>query len=250
MEREGYRVTAEFEESHWWFRSRRDLVARQVHRAASERGFPERRLRLLDYGCGTGRNLALLEPFGEVLGADVPSAHGSEFLKVDSERILDLRADLREYDARFDVLTALDVLEHTDDDAASLREMSRLLAPGGALVITVPAYRWLWSGEDEISRHRRRYDRRTLAAACGRAGLEIRFLSYVNLSILPAMAAVVWARRLLGRDGAPRSNLQPTPRGLDSLLYGITSLEARAVGAERLRLPAGASLVCRCVTSR
>jgi SAM-dependent methyltransferase len=245
MQREGYRVTAEFEAEHWWFRSRRDLFLLQVERAARELGHPGRALRLLDYGCGTGHNLAALARFGEVRGADVPSPHADEFLVPGAESRIDLSRDTSAHHGAFEIATALDVLEHVDDDVAGLAAIGRFLAPGGQVVLTVPAQRWLWGGEDVISEHRRRYTRPELARTCERAGFEIRFLAYFNLAILPAMAGVVWARRLLARRRPPRSNLGPTLPALNDWLYRLTGWEARRVGAQRWRPPTGASLVCR-----
>jgi SAM-dependent methyltransferase len=245
VRREGYRVTAEFEAGHWWYRARRDLFLLQVAAALRERGAAARRARILDYGCGTGHNIAHLARLGEARGADLASPEALAFREELAAPILDLGSDLREHHGRYDVVTALDVLEHIADDASALSEMARFLVPGGQLVLTVPAYDWLWSGEDVISLHVRRYTRAGLLRVCAAAGLEVRFASYFNLAILPAMAAVVWARRALSR-GEPRSNLGWPPRSLNELLYRLAACEARAVGGERLRLPAGASLVCRC----
>jgi hypothetical protein len=123
--------------------------------------------------------------------------------------------------------------------------MRRFLVPRGQLILTVPAYRWLWSGEDVISQHRRRYTRSGLVRACRAAGFEVAWASYFNLAILPGMAAVIWARRLLAPGGPPRSNLEPIAGPLDGVLRQVTAGEARLVGGEHVRLPAGASLVCR-----
>jgi len=248
MRREGYRVTAEFEASHWWFRSRRDLFRLQVEQAASEIGAPDCDLRILDYGCGTGHNLSVLADYGSVRGADVPNPNGEEF-RLDPSGFaprIDLGLDTTPYHGGFEIVTALDVIEHIEDDVAGLRAIGRFLSPGGQVVLTVPAFGWLWSGEDDISEHKRRYTRAALAGVCEDAGFEVRYLSYFNFSILPAMAGVVWTRRLFARDDPPRSNLTGTTPALNELLYRVTSLEARWVGAERWRPPVGASLVCRC----
>jgi SAM-dependent methyltransferase len=246
MERTAYQLTAAHEATHWWFVARRELVLAQVARAAAAVGTIVQPPRLLDYGCGTGFNLPLFERFGEVVGADVADEALGEFRRHPDLPRLDLRADLREHHGRFDVVVALDVLEHCDDDVAGLREMLRFLAPHGQVVLTVPAYRWLWSGEDELSRHRRRYTRGGLERACRAAGLGVVHASYFNLLVLPAMAAVVWARHLRGRDGPPESSIGPVPERLNRALARVVSWEARRVGRERLRLPAGASIVCRC----
>ena len=201
--------------------------------------------RLLDFGCGTGFNLSHLREYGEVSGADRCRPEDREFRSGVGFPILDVEHDLAARQGSFHLVTALDVLEHLDDDVRGLRELGGLLAPGGQLVLTVPAYDWLWSGEDVISEHRRRYTRSRLLRACQSAGLQVRYASYFNLALLPAMAGVVWARRLLARRAAPRSNLWMPSPWLNQLLYAIASREAGWVGAQRVSLPAGASIVCR-----
>jgi SAM-dependent methyltransferase len=249
MQREGFRVTAAHEERHWWFRARRELFLRQVERAARDVAAHGRRPRILDYGCGTGYNLRFLARYGEVCAADVAGESASEWRRLSGTEWIDLDADLAPHRGRFDVVTALDVLEHIEDDVAGLRAIGALLRPGGQIVLTVPAYRWLWGGEDVISEHRRRYTRASLARVCEAAGLVLRFLSYWNLSTLPAMAAAIWSERIFSPGAPPRSNLRSAPAWLNEWLYRLTSREARWVGEERLRLPAGASLVARCAAA-
>jgi SAM-dependent methyltransferase len=208
-------------------------------------GFPDRALRLLDYGCGTGYGLSLLAEFGTVMGADLATASALEFRRPGPYPVLDAERDLGRYAGTFDVVTAFDVLEHLADDVVGLRRLRDLLAPGGQLVLTVPAYDLLWSGEDVISAHHRRYTRRLLERTCRAAGLEVLFVSYFNLALLPAIATMIWARRLVDRNWAARSNVEPVPAWLNRCLEAVSAFETRRVGDERLRLPAGASLVCR-----
>jgi len=258
---DGYRVTLEHQGSHWWYHTRRALFMRQVRRAARtlEPGAARhgRRLALLDYGCAAGFELGALAELGTAEGADIVDAGeaaGSAGvlapLASAGTPVHLVPRDLPGLRARFDIVTCLDVLEHLDDDVAGLRTLASLLTPGGQVVVTVPAYPWLWSGEDVISQHRRRYTRRRLLGACRAAGLEILFASYFNLGILPAMAAVVWWRRLTHAGWRTESNLAAAGearwlRGLHALAGGIAAVEARAVGDEWLSLPAGASVLCR-----
>lgn len=245
MQVEGFRVTKDFEVDHWWFRARRDLIRLQVAKAAAEQGFPQKRLRLLDFGCGTGFNLTLLSEFGDVSGADRFRPEHEAFRLEHSFPMLDVERDLPANRGQFDVVTAFDVLEHLDDDVAGLRQLSDLLKPNGAVVLTVPAYQWLWGGEDIISEHRRRYTRTGLERCCAAAGLEVAFASYFNLSILPAVTSVIWGRRLLMPSAEPQSSLSMPASWLNEALYRLTSSEASIVGNETLRMPAGASIICR-----
>lgn len=238
---EAYQVLADFEENYWWFRSRRELVVGQVARALEGRD-PES-TRILDFGCGTGYTLKSFAPFGAVTGADNHDESLSEFRK-SSFPMLDLRKDVSAELGRFDLVTALDVLEHFESEAEGLAKISCFAKPGGKILLTVPAYPWLWSGEDVVSRHFRRYTRGGLVEACERAGLRVEFASYFNLSILPLQTAAIYAERLLGRN-PEATNVRPLPRVLNEILYRITSFENRRVGAQRLRLPAGGSIVAR-----
>jgi SAM-dependent methyltransferase len=255
VQRAAYEATSNFESTHWWFLSRRDLFLEQVEIAAREiqavRPPGSGRLDLLDYGCGTGFNLTFLSRFGEVTGADIAPESLVDFQKTQGFRLFDLRADTSSLRGSFDIITALDVLEHLDDDVGGLQMLSGFLKPGGQVVLTVPAYQWLWGGEDELSLHKRRYTKRTLARACTSSGLRIRFLSYFNLSILPLAAMTIWLKRLWSpRRALQESNLKPTPEWLNRMLYTVTAFENRRVGQGRLALPAGASLVCRLESAR
>jgi SAM-dependent methyltransferase len=240
MDVEAYRSMADTEAVYWWYRSRRELCLRQVERAAGELGYPAEPLRLLDYGCGTGYNLPLLARFGQVYGAD----HEQPFVKHPEFPRLALE-DLEE-SGPFNVITLLDVLEHLEDDVAALRRLRSLLAPRrGQLVVTVPAYAWLWGDEDVLSHHHRRYTRQSLARTCTRAGFDVRFVSHFNLSVLPLQTAMVWAQRLRATGAPARTNVQPLPGLMNELLFRITAVEARLVGGERRALPLGSSIVCR-----
>src|SRR4030095_4726084 len=175
---------------------------------------------------------------------DVADESLKEFQKTQDFPLINLREDTRPYDDLFNILTALDVLEHMDDDVNGLREMQRFLAPQGQVILTVPAYRWLWSGEDVISHHKRRYTTRQLVRCCRLAGYEVLFMSYFNFTVLPGIMAVVWAKKLFSPNGSEHSDLQPLPNWLNALLHKVTSFEARWVGAQRQRMPAGASIIC------
>ena len=248
MRREGYEITARFEETHWWFVSRRALFLEQVARCVERFGqrTPGLRARILDYGCGTGFNLPFLARFGEVVGADVAEESLVEFKKEAAYPRINLRDGAEAHQKSFDVVTALDVLEHMEDDVEGLKRVLSFARPGGDAILTVPAYPWLWSGEDDISRHYRRYTKRSLLKVCDRVGAKVLFLSYFNLSILPIMAGAVWARRLADPARArATSNVGEPGRLLNGLLVRVLSFENRQVGRERWRLPAGASLICR-----
>jgi len=140
----------------------------------------------------------------------------------------------------FDLLMALDVIEHIDADAVALAELGRVAAPGASLLITVPAYGWLWSGHDDTHHHFRRYTLRGLRERVVASGWRPTFATYFNSLLLPPIAAV----RLLGRlrDVPARgSDYDRTPPALSPILEAPMRAEARLI-ARGVRLPAGVSV--------
>jgi SAM-dependent methyltransferase len=226
---------AHFEEWYWWHRGRQAIVQRLLARYAPPGA------RILDVGCGTGATTLGLCRSGAVLGLDV----GRPALEIARGRGLDVvqgsAARLPARPGAFDLVLALDVLEHLEDDVGAAREMREALRPGGLLVATVPAYPFLWSGHDEALGHRRRYLRRGLVEALEGAGFEALHCSYAMGSILPAAVAVRLGDRWLRRRPARReSGYVVVPAPLNALLAWITSAESRLL--PRLPLPFGLSL--------
>jgi SAM-dependent methyltransferase len=229
----------ELEDHHWWFRGRRAVLWALIRRAGVR---PSRRV--LDAGCGTGRNLQDYRVLGPVRGID-PSPSAVEFCHLRGLREV-TQAGLEsmpfEGDS-FDLIFATDVLEHVDDDLAGMRELRRVAARNALLVITVPAYMWLWGNHDEAFHHKRRYSRRVLAGRAATSGWEPVLSTYFNLALL-APIAVTRALRRSSADGR-RSELELTPPALDSALALPMRLEAALVG-RGATLPAGVSIGMAC----
>src|SRR5437773_3231861 len=159
----------EAEEHHWWYRGRRLIVGGQLDRLLRRPG-----LELLDAGCGSGRMMDELADHASVSGLDsnpraVALARSRGHARVRLGRV----EEMPYRDGSFDVVTCLDVLEHTRDDVHSLSELRRVTRAGGHLVVTVPAYRFLWSTHDVANQHYRRYRRSALRAAAREAGWEV-----------------------------------------------------------------------------
>lgn len=201
------------------------------------------RARVLDVGCGTGANASVLSSGGRrVAGVDV-AALALSLGRADSHTTR-LRADGRALpflDQAFDLVCALDVLEHLDDDAATARELRRVLRPGGVLVVFVPALRLLWGLQDEVSQHRRRYGRAQLRALVTGAGFRIERLTFFNTLLLPAILAA----RLAMRAFPPRALRSENDLGgpIASRIAGLI-FSAESAFVCRANLPIGVSLAC------
>ena len=228
-----YRAMYLAEDRHWWFRGRRAVI-----RALLARAGVARPARLLDAGCGTGRNLVEFAGGAEAHGVD-PSA---EAVAACHERglagvVQGTVEQLPFGDRSFDLILATDVIEHLEDDVLALRELRRVAAPEGILVCTVPAFMWLWSDEDERLHHRRRYRLPELTQRVAASGFDPQIATYFNSALLPAIAAV---RKLRPRARAS-SEIQQSSGTLSSVLYAPMRAEAELI-RRGARLPAGVSI--------
>ena len=236
MERIVYDRMAELDERHWWYRARREvlaaLIARRIPLPAEAR--------ILEIGCGTGHNLLMLERFGRVDGIEIdPAARAIAASRLGREVMDAPLPDLPGVaDGGYDLIACLDVIEHIEQDRAALASIAGKLRPGGRILLTVPAFPWLWSAHDVINHHKRRYTRRTLAALVGEAGLRLEMLSWFNSLLFPVAAAARLAGRVTGKDDSD-DKLPPAP--VNAVLEAVFGLERYALG--RLPFPPGVSLV-------
>lgn len=227
---------------HWWFRGRERILAAVLRHELS--GGP-RRDRILAVGAGPPERLAWVTEVagagGCVLGLDVDPVHAG----APPPGVHHVIGDLLDPPFRpgsIDVVLALDVLEHLDDDAAGLEQASRLLRPGGLLIVTVPAFPSLWGPHDEVNCHRRRYTRRALRRAFALARLPPPRLSHFNVLAFPFAAAVRWTRRALGIAASGLSDVAVGgPGPLNDLMAAAFGWESRVV--PRISLPFGVSLL-------
>jgi SAM-dependent methyltransferase len=232
------------EDVHWWFVGRRRILLQVLDRYLGK-GSAEGR-RILDVGCGTGTMLSYLADYGKAQGVDIDE----EAIGYCRERgLTDVRLGSAETlpfeDGSFDLVTALDVVEHLDDDLAALREFRRVLRPGGTLLVTVPAHPFLWGDQDEVNLHKRRYLAPQLRDRLAGAGFEVLRVTYINAFMFPPIAAVRMLRRLEHRL-RPRTAAQsdfryPAPRPVNFLLGWIFGIEAPIV--RRVDIPFGVSIL-------
>jgi len=226
------------DDRHWWFRGRRQIIRAELDGLPLVRG-----ARVLDAGCGSGRTLVELADYGEPAGIELDSdaaqvARARGIAEIEVGRLEELPWPR----ASFDLITCLDVIEHTKDDRVALRELHRVCRPGGFLLVTVPAYQALWSWHDEANHHYRRYSRQALREAASDSGWTIIRMSSFNSVLLAPAAVIRISQRRLGSRNGYTNNLDLPPQWLNRALEQPLRLEAgwlRHGGT----LPAGLSLL-------
>ncbi len=238
MDRDYELQTHQAEDRHWWYRGRRTVIEGVIDGLR----LPAR-ARILDAGCGSGRNMLELARHGSVTGVElsetsVALARERRAGEVVAGSVLEMPfpAD------SFDLAVSLDVIEHLEDDLAALRELRRTVAPGGSLLVTVPAYQWLWSGHDDINHHHRRYTRRSLQRVAEQAGWDQVRTTYFNSLLLPMAIVLRVLDRLSTKTTESSLDLWIPPEPLNWLLERPLALESALI-ARGWRIPAGLSLL-------
>ena len=180
-----YREMAETQQKHWWFRARREILARVIARLRLPAG-----AEVLEIGAGPGGNLAMLSLYGKVSAVEMDPFAREYASKISGIRVCCgcLPDPLPFTDGAFDLICLFDVLEHIEDDYRALRRVHALLKPGGRALVTVPAYQWLYGAHDRAHHHVRRYTARQLALRARGAGLTVVRSGYFNALLFPLIA--------------------------------------------------------------
>lgn len=231
-------ATARAERDHFWFRGFRRFVEPLVADAAGNR-----RLEILDCGCGTGHNLHMLRRYGRVYGIDLTRA-GLQYARERGEaRVARATvAGLPFPDNRFDLVTSFDVLYALEDEVErqAIAEMCRVLKPGGTAIVNVAALEALRGNHSILAGEIRRYSRSGLRRRLEAGGLRVTHSTYTNLSILPLVAAVRLRQRLSGHVES-REEISIPPAPVNALLSALLAAEAAALRV--VSMPLGSSLL-------
>lgn len=235
MERVVYQQMAELDDRHWWYCARRKIIADLIRR---ETQLPKD-AHILEIGCGTGHNLAMLSDFGLVEGLEL-----DEEARALSEKRLGRKVmssplpELVEVpEGHYHLIGAFDVIEHIEDDKAALASIAAKLRPGGKFIMTVPAHQWMWSAHDVVNHHKRRYSKRVLRELLETSPLKLECIGYFNSLLFPLAVAERVGSRLRQKDDA---DVKLPPALLNLALEKVFAVERYLVG--RLPLPPGLSL--------
>ncbi len=235
MERVVYERMAELDDSHWWYCARRQVLEALIGRSIA---LPVN-ARILEVGCGTGHNIKMLESFGSVDGVEIdPEAREIAQKRLGRPIASSPLPELTGIERNaYDLVAALDVVEHVDDDRATIAALASCLRPGGTLLVTVPAHQWMWSAHDDLNHHKRRYSKAALRRLIEQSPLRLQTLGYFNSILFPLAVGARLAAKLTGRGGAD-DKLPPAP--VNYVFERCFAAERRLVG--KVPLPPGLSL--------
>lgn len=224
------------ERYYWWHRAKRTLVHRMISRF-----FPSKKLQSMDIGCGTGLLLEELARYGSSWGVDI-SAQSLSFCKKRGLKNLKQgelgNKQLPFKSNTFDVITALDVIEHIDDDVGALREIRRMLNKNGILIVTVPAYQFLFSYWDRMLGHKRRYTKHMLIDHAKTAGFTLQTASYFHSYLIP-ITIVVRIIKTITRSKS--SDFVELPKPINALFFSLSQIEQSLLST--MSIPFGLSVV-------
>lgn len=221
METNVYEQFAQLEDRHFWFLGRRNIFFDLLGRVLQGRND----LQILEVGCGAGGMLGPLARFGTVTGLDIAKDYVAYCHRRGHQRVLAGSGyELPFRDQSFDLVAAFDTIEHIPDDGRVLREIRRVLKPGGRVFLSVPAYQFLYSQNDRVAHHQRRYTAHQLRERLRAAGLTPQRLSYFNTFLFPLILPAVLVLKL-------KEKLFGLPEGQTNLSHSFAGPVNRAFAA-------------------
>lgn len=232
----------ETESYHWWFKAKRKIVMKLAAPYLKSYGGEE--LSFADMGCGTGLMLCGLEKIGRVTGYDY-SDTALDYCKRKCKAEL-IKFNLGEAgfkpQATYDMVFALDIMEHIKDDKIAINNIYKAVKYGGHAIITTPAFQWLWSQNDINNMHYRRYSLQQLSELAENAGFHVEYISYYNFWLFVPIATIRWICRVLKIDKHSSIEYNSGNSFLNNLLYKVFSSEGKRISHHKV-FPFGVSLI-------
>ena len=240
MDKSVYKLAGQLRYNHWWFIGRGKIISKYLSDQVKKSGN-----KVLDIGCGAGTSIDILRPLGQVWGIDVSSQAIKEsrncgYFSLEKADI----GSYHKYNHFFDLVACLDVLEHLNDDDGVLKKIKTLLKRNGKLLITVPAFMFLWSENDNAVHHFRRYTAKELTNKLKKNGFQVVKISYFNFLLFPMFIGWLVFSKIVGLINSNKRKSMlgyKIPCLFNKILSIIFAFEARIVSVD---VPFGLSIVC------
>jgi len=231
MDHNFYKNYFEFEKYHWWFRVRRNIIL-----ALLEKYKILKTAKIFDFGCGSGYTVGYLQKLGYYAEAiEFGRSRGVGNLEVAQNN------QIEALEGGFDLIMALDVVEHIEDDLGVISNLERALKPGGSLIITVPAHMWLWGVQDDVAHHFRRYTMKSVVHLFDKfPSLAMVKKSYFNTFLFPMIAVARLASRWFGLGGR-ESDFEINNGLLNNIFFSVFNLESKFL--KYFNFPFGVSIL-------
>lgn len=243
MEDELYEELQSIEDVHWWLVGRRRIFIHFLSELASQTSVQPL---VLDCGFGTGGLMSHLKSFSRPMGVDMKMRAVLDCRNQGQEVVQARAQELPFKPGTFDLVCAFDVLEHLDDDRGALGQWREILKPGGHLLISVPAYQYLWDSQDDLANHKRRYVLTDLRAKLTEAQLSVKRITYFNTLLFPMVLVIRLLRKAQAAvfgEQENKSDFSLTREGrINDILLKIFSSEIRLLKA--FNFPFGGSIFC------
>lgn len=240
MENYLYQDLYSLEKRHWWHLAKRKTVGQLLKEFVAHKN-----IKILDIGCGTGENLHFFSKFGQVWGVDVSQQAVNYCKKRGLTHVKIAASDQLPFSQKsFDVVTLLDVLEHVEEKP-TLHQIAKILKPKGILIITVPAYPWLWSSWDKVLHHKRRYTKASLTTALQQNGFQVRKISYLYAFLVIPAKIIRLMKSVFSVNTSYSSDFKLSSPLINRIFLKITDWER--LFALRYSLPFGTSIICLAV---
>jgi len=242
MEQDIYDEMAKQEGQHWWFVARRKYVQKLISKYFP----PDSKYRVCEIGCGTGGNLEMLSQLGCVDAVELNESARQVAKSKEIKNVLGVCSgylpDGIPLTEKYDGVFSLDVIEHVENDLEAVKALKSLIAENGRLIVTVPAYQWLWSAHDEVNHHFRRYSKKTFLELFDSAGLKIRYVSYFNSILFPlALLSRITEKISPNKTATKTWGVKYPSVWVNALLKKIFELES--IWAGKFSIPFGLSIV-------
>ncbi|GAB6182253.1 class I SAM-dependent methyltransferase [Desulfotomaculum defluvii] len=232
MDDQIYLKMVTMEQNHWWYKGRREIIGKLLL------PFLTRQSNILDAGCGAGGTMEYMSKYGSVVGVDISQEMVEHCRNIGLAAYCESIDNLPFENQSFDLVLCLDVLEHLPNEQSALKELIRVVRPGGILTFSVPAFSWLWGKHDDLNNHYRRYNRGELIKLIEMFDLTIERITYFNLFLLPP----IWFIRKMSKQSfQKRTDFEFGTGIINQILLSVLRIEKSLLKV--VNIPIGVSQI-------